>query len=352
MNRTPIEWTHWSVNPFKMRMPDGTLINVCIHKSDGCRFCYAEGIVRRWWKKEWGEFPGYTAALLKLGTPVLVEEELKAVLRLSDRIAHGKADPNENKIFWNDMTDEFLEFWPEEFIDKCFTIRALTPNLIHQVLTKRIDRLCAYLLKKELDWTDWGVSELAEDIALDFLYENGPLKQFLQDAGWWFDWDHDQETGKKCGGRPYYGGTIPLPNVHIGTSVEDQKTADERIPVLLKTPAAVRWISAEPLLGPIRFRSLTESMIEGLDWVVVGGESGPNARQMDLEWVRSIVEQCACAAVPVFVKQLGQHPIDWRHGEPEVPPYEYSLTKKGGDINEFPEDLRVRQFPKLRAVTA
>src|SRR5438128_6975755 len=94
-------------------------------------------IVKRWWKKEWGPFPGYTVALLKLGTPVLVKEELEAVIRLSNRIAEGKADPKENKIFWNDMTDEFLEFWPDEFLDRIWAVRALTPNLVHQVLTKR-----------------------------------------------------------------------------------------------------------------------------------------------------------------------------------------------------------------------
>src|SRR5438128_11087444 len=106
-------------------------------------------IVKRWWKKEWGPFPGYTVALLKLGTPVLVKEELEAVIRLSNRIAEGKADPKENKIFWNDMTDEYLEFWPDEFLDQIWAVRALTPNLIHQVLTKRIDRTRDYF---KADW--------------------------------------------------------------------------------------------------------------------------------------------------------------------------------------------------------
>lgn len=334
-------------------MPDGTLINVCVHKSDGCRFCYAEGIVKRWWKKEWGEFPGYTAALLKLGMPVLVEEELRAVLKLSKRIAAGKADPEVNKIFWNDMTDEYLEFWPDEFVDKCWAVRALTSNLIHQVLTKRADRLHNY-------------------------FKNRFTRHYAAKQASTFTGRYDGATGT-CDSA-ICNAEFPYPNVHLGVSCEDQKTADERIPLLLQTPAAVRWISAEPLLAPVDIskwvattvlhagkhiapetvaalkemgKAVTRSQgYELIDWVVVGAESGPKARPFDLAWARSLVEQCKVAGAPVFVKQLGQHPVDWRHDEPEVPPYEYSFTKKGGDPSEWPEDLRVREFPEARTKVA
>lgn len=331
-------------------MPDGTLINTCIHKSAGCSNCYAESIVRRWWKKAWGEFPGYTAALLKLGTPVLVEEELNAVLRLSSRIAEGKGDPSENKIFWNDMTDEFLDFWPDEFIDKLFAVRALTPNLIHQVLTKRPDRMRAYManVEREALWMNATAEVIQAYIRPSSLMSRG-------------DWSILNRTEE----------WLPLPNVHLGTSVEDQKTADERIPLLLQTPAAVRFISYEPALGPVdltkcgpmfeklnRLRPHQEAVDVGwyenrtpLDWVIVGAESGSGARQMDLAWPRLIVEQCKTAGVAVFVKQLGSRPVDWRHDEPEVPPYEFSLSKKGGDMSEWPADLQVREFPKAKAPT-
>jgi protein gp37 len=318
-------------------------------------------IVRRWWKKEWGEFPGYAIALLKLGTPVLVEDELKAVLRLSERIAKGKANPDENKIFWNDMTDEFLDFWPDEFIDRCWAVRALTPNLIHQVLTKRIDRAAAYF--SDLNYRTEMIGITAESISgisrsTDFLAAQWPL---------------------------------PLVNVHLGVSVEDQKTADERIPVLLETPAAVRWISAEPLLGSVdlsAFMGVTpnitgerEQRYSELDWVVVGGESGPRARGMNLDWLTAIMARCKAAHVPVFVKQLGAHPFQQRpaEGGPKgvrealasiAQPHPQSRwfrdwtlisqgneswwvtgprlqNKKGGDINEWSEDLRVREFPKV-----
>ena len=92
----------------------------------------------------------------------------------------------------------------------------------------------------------------------------------------------------------------PLPNVWCGISCEDHDTADERIPILLDTPAAVRFISAEPLLGPIEL-----APFGGLDWVIVGGESGAGARPMDLEWVRSLRDRCTAAGVPFFFKQWG-----------------------------------------------
>ncbi len=105
----------------------------------------------------------------------------------------------------------------------------------------------------------------------------------------------------------------PLPNVWIGVSVEDQATANERIPLLLETPAAVRWVSAEPLLGPVDLTNVYLSMIEyyttlvdNLDWVVVGGESGPKARPMHPDWVRSLRDQCAATGVPFLFKQWGE----------------------------------------------
>jgi len=175
---------------------------------------------------------------------------------------------------------------------------------------------------------------------------------------------------------------FPPRNVWLGVSVEDQETADKRIPLLLKTPAAVRWISAEPLLGPIDLHQYTfqfsvcqvpkdgttvralRGMLHQagkhlaqsqgtdlLDWIVVGGESGPNARQTNVEWVRSLINQASAGCVPIFVKQLGAKPVDWRSDEPEVPPYEFLpfADRKGGNINEWPVDLRIREYPEASA---
>lgn len=156
----------------------------------------------------------------------------------------------------------------------------------------------------------------------------------------------------------------PLRNVWLGCSVENQHFADERIPLLLQTPAAVRFVSAEPLLGPVNVEPFLQypplhddhkmtfggREWRGLDWVIAGGESGSGARPCDLAWIRSIVAQCKAAGLPAFVKQLGAVPI-YR----TLPPFngaqglrsngEKLKDRKGGDPSEWPADLRVRQFP-------
>lgn len=145
--------------------------------------------------------------------------------------------------------------------------------------------------------------------------------------------------------------TWPPPNYIAGVSIENQATADERIPILLQTPAAIRAVSAEPLLGPIDLSMyLATGYDEGpfddiLNWAVVGGESGPKARPCDLAWIRSIVRQCQRASVPVFVKQLGASPLAWAptNAEREV------CTSRGAhaDPAEWPADLRVREYPEV-----
>lgn len=165
-------------------------------------------------------------------------------------------------------------------------------------------------------------------------------------------------------GQPYFP-----PNVWLGTSVEDQQRADERTPALLKIPAAIRWLSVEPLLGPIDLTPWLESVFvadfdpddrgyltPAIDWVVIGGESGSNARPCDLAWIRSIVAQCKAAGVPVFVKQLGSVAWDesqWMQrmkiGDTSREYVRYCRVRlshpKGGDPAEWPVDLRIREFP-------
>jgi hypothetical protein len=198
------------------------------------------------------------------------------------------------------------------------------------------------------------------------------------------------------------GNPEPLGNIWLGVSIEDQATADERIPHLLKTPAAVRFISAEPLLGPVDLRPILyagecracsgrgtcgvcdrgvvqRAAIDGLDWVIVGGESGPGARPCDVAWIRDIIAQCRNAGVPVFCKQLGAvvvqrtedfcrpgakwgesvhsgeycgGPDDYWQGMTRfgARPHEYVRIdklrdRKGGDPAEWPKDLRVREMP-------
>jgi protein gp37 len=118
-------------------------------------------------------------------------------------------------------------------------------------------------------------------------------------------------------------------HVWIGTTAENQEWADRRIPELLKIPAPVRWLSAEPLVGPIPALPL-----DGIHWVIVGGESGPGARPMDLSWARDIRGQCADADVTLFMKQLGGHP------------------NKRDELEQMPEDLRIREYPRAPTLQA
>ncbi len=149
----------------------------------------------------------------------------------------------------------------------------------------------------------------------------------------------------------------PLPGVWCGVSVEDQQRADERISLLLQTPAAVRFLSCEPLLGPIRLdQSCPEFNREAfpcdaldIDWVIVGGESGSGARPCDIAWIRSVVKQCKVASVSVFVKQWGSYPCD---GQP-ANLHQIGLSdRKGGDPSEWPLGIRVREFPRAATTAA
>ena len=182
----------------------------------------------------------------------------------------------------------------------------------------------------------------------------------------------------------------PLASVWLGASVEDQATADERIPLLLKTPATVRWVSYEPALGPVDFsRWLIRECLDCLgsgegegaaceecggsgtrprvQWLVCGGESGPGARPFDVAWARSLIEQCKATGARAFIKQVGSFAVDsqWRTGtyapddkrtkaasaaleqrEGDTPPNLLLLGKKGGDPATWPTDLSVREFPR------
>jgi protein gp37 len=240
------------------------------------------------------------------------------------------------------------------------------------VLTKRGQRM------REVVGSPWFQREAA--------YSAYKWAHDRRDAGYLSDRIWQDSNSAWCApGR--HGRLWPLPNVWLGVSVEDQTTADERIPHLLATPAAVRFLSVEPLLGPVDLSCWlkpehwtgggldecgpgayyhredcpcngTGVMPQNLHWVIVGGESGTGARPCRLEWIRSIVQQCAAAGVPCFVKQIGSRPEfasdHWPEGltsalwSSDLGVYDYPATKKGGDPTEWPDDLRVRQFPEAR----
>ena len=191
-------------------------------------------------------------------------------------------------VFVNAFGDTFHESIPFESIDKLFSVMAACPQHTFAVLTKRPGRGMEYFE---------NLGYRTEMVGIEAEYITG-----LDRTQW------DESGGDDhCPTWP-----LPLPNVWLGVSVENQQTADERIPLLLQTPAAVRWISAEPLLGPLdigMYLPRIESLGENLDWVVCGGESGKNHRPMNPDWARSLRDQCQAANIPFFFKQYsGQQP--------------------------------------------
>ncbi len=295
---TSIQWTDFSVNPFRARGAEGSEYegrkgHYCEKVSAGCTHCYASTLQHRF------------------GMPQFDHRNRKHVelyldgLKLLDVLRRRKP----TKYFWCDMTDMFAEFYPDEWIDQCLRTMAQTPWHTHIILTKRIARARDYFRARE--------------------------------------------------GKPFAGQVWPFPNVWLLTSCENQATANERIPILLDTPAIVRGISAEPLLGPIdicqavrawRFQNsgAFNSTFFGdvLHWVIVGGESGGQARAFDIQWAYAIIAQCKAAGVACFVKQLGRHPFA---GARRGTSFEIRLLDhKGGDWDEWDPDLRVREFPNER----
>lgn len=340
MGDTKIQWTQnadgsqgktW--NPIRAR----NKVNdergwYCEHVSEGCRNCYAE---RMNLNTYFGNGLPYKVGSLDDLDLYLDEKILKQPL--------GWRKPT--NVFVCSMTDLFGRWVPNEWIDRIFGIMGDCSEInshVFQVLTKRPERMLDYMENRAR--AAWNAPRMNRSV-------------------------------------------FPPRNIWLGTSVEDQESADERIPRLLSTPAAVRWISAEPLLGPVDLKNmrsgtfnaldgidfedigdirdagdLSKSDMPGLDWVVAGGESGPGARSLDLRWIKSIVEQCNSAKVPIFVKQLGYRP--WWDGVSTKAPadhiylepcymdekagwrFDLMRDKKGGDPSEWPEDLRVREFPK------
>lgn len=322
-DNTSIEWTDATWNPVRARYATtdevGEVLKTgwhCERVSPGCQNCYAETIN----EKRFGTGLPYNRKSREQVEVYLDEKTLTQPL-------HWRRP---RKIFVCSMTDLFGEWVPDEMIDRVFAVMALSPQHTYQVLTKRPDAMRGYL-------DDPDAVSNVEAAADAIAGEKG--------------WCHSGDW------------SWPLQNVWLGTSAEDQERADQRIPELLDTPAAVRFISAEPLLGPLqleeylhdsdcwaRFRDppaglciCNEPREEHISWVIVGGESGPGARPCDVEWIRDIVRQCHAAEVAVFVKQLGANVVD-----DVVAGTDFRLAlrdRKGGDPAEWPEDLKVREFP-------
>lgn len=322
-DRSGIEWTQASWN----------VVTGCTKISPGCKHCYAE--------REWKRLSANPSAKAYYGrhfTDVGFHPE-----RLDQPLRWRRP----RMIFVNSMSDLFHESLPDEVIEQTFAVMALALvlGLGHrfQVLTKRPQRAMRLLNRPAMP-----------AILTCAMRELRPGLPGENSAPTW-----------------------PLPNVWLGVSIEDQHAANARVMLLLQTLAALRWVSVEPMLGPVDLQCIRDSVLderegiayydalrgvahdpngkrwagEGpkLDWVVAGGESGAKARETSIASMRAIVGQCRRAGTPLFCKQLGANVLGADSQETAQPADSARVKladKKGGDPAEWPADLRVREYPR------
>lgn len=245
-----IEWTHRAGTKSEVWNPT----TGCDKVSQGCKNCYAEIMHKR--LRGMGQ-KKYQQPFL--GHLVMHDDELRKPLKWK----------NPRTAFVNSMSDLFHESVTFDFIDNVFAVMDCCPESTFIILTKRAERMREYFNENR----GWRVGQIK------YAYDSS---------------DYDLSSW-------------PLRNVWIGVSVEDQQTADERVPCLAEVDAFVKFISYEPALGPIDFYNYFNdgNLLKTISWVIMGGESGHKARPMHPDWARSTRDQCNNAGVPFFFKQWG-----------------------------------------------
>lgn len=313
-DKTKIEWTDASWTPIRARVWQ-TLDEVsgkervgwhCERVSEGCRNCYAEGMN------------------LRLGTGL---EFKPGNLFRPERQGHANGEARvfldeemlmqplrwrrPRKIFVNSMTDTGAHFVTAEMLDRIFAVAALCPQHTFQILTKRPERMRQYLAQ-------CGAS----------LGRQTEIRQAIVEVAGGRDAPGVARALTRVSGSIDSGTWQPLPNVWLGTSVEDQPAADTRLPDLLATPAYIRFVSGEPLLGLVNLRAIAlppQIRFQGmatmdalaaagkfgkdgklLHWVIAGGESGRRARPVHPDWIRALRDQCADTGTAFHFKQWGE----------------------------------------------
>lgn len=229
----------------------------CTPASPGCDHCYAKALHDQ----------RHAAFVAGSRIPACYAKPFEQVTCLEERLARPLGWKNPRCVFVNSMSDLFHPDVPFEFLDRVFAVMALASQHTFMICTKRPERMREYLRT----------------------YDRLPAAL-----------------------------TWPYPNIWLGVTAESQEQADSRIPILLDTPAAKRFVSVEPMLGPVDlspegspgywYNSLSDGspVWRGPDWVICGGESGPGARPMHPDWARGLRDQCAAAGVPFFFKQWGE----------------------------------------------
>lgn len=311
-----IQWTTHTFNPWVG----------CQRVSPGCQHCYAEAYDKRVGGAKVTEVSAgvsMTYKTLRWGPKAprvrTAADNWKKPLKWNKA---AKAAGERHRVFCSSLADVFedrpeLVQWRFELLD----LVRKTPHLDWLLLTKRPENVLRML--GSLDADAFAQSNVEDEL---------------------FHWL-----------EAWIGGSPPL-NVWLGTTVEDQQRADERIPALLEVPAEVRFLSCEPLLERIDLTPWLDEDRNGfrwrtgdaVQWMIIGGESGHGARQFDLDWARDLVRQCRAADVAPFVKQLGARPVEVAQGIDHRKTWDSPIRDPaGGDMAEWPADLRVREFPRL-----
>ena len=343
MSKTSIQWTDVVWNPTRG----------CSRVSEGCRNCYAERVAVRF------SGPGQPyEGLARRKLTIVNNEERDPGNRVEARwtgevrtVPEHLADPlrwkKPRRIFVNSMSDLFHEKLTNEQIAAVFGVMAAAPQHTFQVLTKRATRMREWFrwASEEATPIDWQRAHVCWGLAKRELAATGmPIESSV--------WNSDfMSRLSPC---------WPLPNVWIGVSVENQEAADERIPELLRTPAAVRFLSCEPLIGPVNIEWYLARQCSNqhgdplpsanLGWVIAGCESGPGARECKVEWLRALRDQCEQAGVPFFLKQAVPAPgsLAWDAPKPAPIVPSFGSKWKPGAVIELPylDGKQWAQFPE------
>ncbi|MGY1548318.1 DUF5131 family protein [Streptomyces sp. MN6] len=296
---TSIEWTQG---------PDGTPgktwnpVVGCTRVSPGCDNCYAISTARI---RSGNPNPKTSEAYAGTTRRPFVGDGIDwsgKLNLLDDRLDKPYRWKKPRRVFVNSTSDLFHDQVPDLYLTRIFEVMEANPQHTFMILTKRHARMRSFLKRRHQQRLDYAAK-----------------------------WNNHPDEGKRnCpAARDARARAVPPANIWVGVSVENQEWANTRIPVLLDTPAAVRFLSCEPLLGPVdlkqavrvmgseRGHGLTASFVHaggccerkfhGIDWVIVGGESGPRARPMHVDWARSLRDQCAGAGIPFFFKQHGEY---------------------------------------------
>lgn len=353
-----IEWTNSTFNPWRG----------CTKVAAGCEHCYAETMSKRNPEKLgiWGD-----KGTRVLASEAMWQDPLKWNQQATDAIFAAEWDkplPPRPRVFCASLADVF-EDWRGEIRNHNGTVLCKHPDTGKMCLAGNA-RYCESFTMDDARRRLFALIDLTPELNWLLLTKRPENIRRMWPCP--LDTDGDGNCHVCSRGRGHY-----RPNVWLGTSIAEQKDADRNIPELLKCRdlSPVLFVSAEPLLGPIDlsttcitpsretmgldgpYRSEPDA---GIDWLIAGGESGPHARPCCLEHIDDLRRQCEAAGVPFFAKQLGAFPVTtnanlWDFADPRLDPWgdfaasgRYRLQDaKGGDWNEWPQELRVRQFPKV-----